>query len=149
MFSARIMRKGGADAIVRRVLKSTSGPTKVKVGFVAGETSADIIARATYNEFGTSRIPERPFMRTALRENRPGYNELRRADARKILRGEMLLSTALRRIGWKARDDIKAMIESSMDPVNAPSTVKQKGHARTLIDTGVMHRAVTYKIEDE
>lgn len=37
------------------------------------------------------------------------------------------------------------MIDSSMPPPNAPSTIRQKGHGRTLIDTGKMKKSLTAK----
>ena len=151
MFTAKVRRTqhgDGLDAIIKRVNEAASGPTRVRVGFIPGKAEADVVARAKFNEFGTSRIPERPFMRTSLRLNRDGYRQMKAADAKKVLRGEMLLTTALRRLGWKAKNDIQAVIESSMPPANAPSTVAKKNKATTLIDSGEMHRAVDYQIED-
>ena len=72
--SARIGRKTHI-----KLPNSLSGPTKVKVGFVRGMADQDNINKAVWNEFGTAGgasgggwggpIPERPFLRNAMRNN--------------------------------------------------------------------------------
>jgi hypothetical protein len=85
--TARVVRRKH-----RRVeLPSLAGRSRVKVGFL-GSAQAD---KAFWNEFGTmggasgggwgGPVPERPFFRTALRENGEKYRARLRAGARMIL----------------------------------------------------------------
>ena len=131
------------------------GSKAVKVGFPAGEADSDVIMRATYNNFGTSRIPERPFMQNAMRDNRASYREAMKKGAVTIIRAAArgddpaaICRTTLRKLGIKAKGDIQAEIGALQTPPNAPSTIRQKGSANPLIDTGEMRRSVSYKIEE-
>ncbi|MBN9074300.1 MAG: hypothetical protein J0H34_22410 [Rhizobiales bacterium] len=72
---AKIVRKRHKE-----LPKSIPGPSKVKVGFPKSKASASNIQKAVWNEFGTrggasgggwgGPVPERPFMRNAMRDNR-------------------------------------------------------------------------------
>lgn len=76
--------------------KRASGSKQVKVGFPAGKTSQDILNRAIWNHFGTDGgksgggwggpIPERPFIRNAIQDNKGTYREGLKKSAAKILR---------------------------------------------------------------
>lgn len=128
-------------------LKFPKGPTAVDVGFPEGAVKSEIIDRAVYNEFGTTRIPERPFMRNAMRDNRPKYVAAVRAMTPLIIEGKMTLVVALNRLGIMAQTDIKEEISTLTDPPNAPSTIAKKGSSKPLIDTGEMRDAVTWRIK--
>lgn len=147
----RIERRRNSDSLMARLrnaLRGQRGRSQVKVGFPAGRVPGDIIERAIYNEFGTTRIPERPFMRNAMIDNRGKYEALMRADGARILKGQLTVEGALNRLGLMAVGDIKDSIGSNVPPPNAPSTVARKGSSRTLIDTGNMRQAVTFVVED-
>ena len=120
---------------------------KVKAGYPLERVSADIVARAIFNEFGTRTIPERPFMRNAINGNRSVYRNMIRRYSKPILRGQMTERQALELIGAKAVGDIQESIRSNTPPPNAPATVERKGSSSTLIDTGEMRQATSYWIE--
>jgi hypothetical protein len=131
------------------------GPNKVSVGFPAGEADQDVISRAIYNEFGTSRgIPERPAVRNAVRSKRAENRKAMTVAAKTVIRGAargasaaMEKRKALSKLGIKVQGDIQAEITSLQTPPNAPSTIRQKGSSNPLIDTGEMRGAVTFKVE--
>lgn len=140
------------------------GPNKVKVGFPSGEADSDIVQRALWQEFGTrggasgggfgGPIPERPFMRNALRSGRSSNRQLMKAEAKEIIqaagRGESAAKAkdrALKRLGIKVQGDIQDEITSLSSPPNSPLTVALKGSSNPLIDTGEMRGAVSYKVE--
>lgn len=137
-------------------IRPIRGPKKVKVGFPAGEADSDVISRAIWNNFGTSRgIPERPFMQNAMRDNRAGYRDGMKAGARTIIKaaasGEdpaKAMRSVLAKLGIKAQGDIQSEITSLQTPPNAASTIRQKGSSNPLIDTGEMRGAVSFKVED-
>jgi hypothetical protein len=134
-----------------------TGPSRVKVGFPASKASGANIEKAVWNEFGTrggasgggwgGPIPERPFMRNAMRNNRSKYRNALRTSARKILLGETSLSSVLTKLGILGQGDIQMEITSLMSPPNSPTTVALKGSSKPLINTGAMRAAVTWVIE--
>lgn len=146
--TAKVQSKGDANKRVEAILQGMKGPKSVRVGFPAGAAPSDIIAIATYNHEGTSRgIPPRPFITTAMFKGRGELRSFLRAEAKSIIQGKGNLTQSMQRLGLKGVDLIQTQIASNMPPANAPGTVRQKGSSRTLIDTGRMLGAVTYKVE--
>lgn len=141
-----------------------TGPTKVKVGFPSSKSSQSNIEKAVWNEFGTrgsgkgfktprgggfgGPIPERPFMRNAMRDNRGKYRTMLRASAKSILLGETSLRGSLTKLGIQAQGDIQKEIGSMRSPPNSETTIRLKGSSNPLIDSGAMRQAVTWAIED-
>ncbi|NML73563.1 hypothetical protein HHL25_05410 [Rhizobium sp. S-51] len=130
-------------------------PARVKVGFPAGEADSDVINRATFNNFGTSTIPERPFMQNAMRDNRASYRAGMIQGAKEIIRAAaagkdpgQVMRRVLSKLGIKAQGDIQAEIASLQSPPNAPSTIRQKGSSKPLIHSGELLGAVSFKIEE-
>lgn len=98
---------------------------------------------AAYQEFGTSRIPARPFMRAAFAANLSKYKKMQQRLAALLIVGRLTsLSQGLRTTGKAARDDIRAQIASDMGPAN----VKDRGIPGTLQVTGAMGKAVKVKL---
>lgn len=165
MFSARIQQRGDAGKVIERLEAALRGPSRVKVGFPMGQASTDIVMRAIWSEFGTKGsgkpfvrngvggfggpIPERPFFRGAMRDNRSKYRDQMRTAARSILRGELEMSTALNRLGLGAVGDVQASIVALRDPPNAPLTVEIKGSSNPLVDSGELRQRVSHVIDQE
>ncbi|QJD54315.1 hypothetical protein [Aminobacter phage Erebus] len=135
------------------------GPTMVKVGFPKSKASGSDIEKAVFNEFGTrggasgggwgGPIPERPFMRNAMRNNRSKYKSAMAKAAKGILLGDTAMSTVLNKLGALAQGDIQSEITAMRSPPNSPITIALKGSSNPLIDTGAMRAAVTWKIENK
>ena len=153
MFKMTVVRKR-----LKKLPARISGPSKVKVGFPAGEADSDNIKKAVWNEFGTrggasgggwgGPVPERPFMRNTLKNKRGAYQAAMRASAAKLLRGETSLVSILQKLGIRAVGDIQAEISSLTSPGNADATIALKGSDKPLIDIGEMHAAVRHKVDD-
>ena len=122
------------------------GPTRVKVGFPRGTSSAEL-DKAVFNNFGTEDIPERPFMSNAIEDNKSNYRRAMRRAAPKILSGKETLARTLSKLGIYAEGHIKVEITELRIPGNAPATIKQKGSSNPLIEHGTMRAAVTHKVE--
>lgn len=151
---------GGVAGLVAGLKTLSLGPTSVKVGFPAGETDNGIIERAIWNEFGTrgggwgGPIPERPFMRNAIRGNTPAYRNFMVSAAKKLVR-DLAAGTAaptsmrrsLNRLGAMAQGDIQAEITSLTAPPNSAVTIERKGSSKPLIDTGQLRASVTWKVD--
>jgi hypothetical protein len=141
-----------------KVQTSLYGPKKVKVGFPSGKVDSHNISKAIWNEFGTrggasgggwgGPIPERPFMRNAMRDNKSSYQLAMKTSAAKLLRGETAIKTVLSKLGIKAQGDIQSEITSLSSPPNSPVTIALKGSSNPLIDTGEMRGSVTWKIDE-
>ena len=43
--------------------------------------------------------------------------------------------------------DVKLTISNNMPPPNSEKTIKKKGSSKTLIDTGAMRNAVSYRVK--
>lgn len=151
--------------VVKRVKRNTlskvklAGPKKVKVGFPKSKASGSSIEKAVFNEFGTrggasgggwgGPIPERPFMRNAMRNNKSKYRAALLSSAKQIILGKAQLTNVLNKLGALAQGDIQAEITSLRSPPNSPVTIALKGSSNPLIDSGEMRQAVTWKLEDK
>jgi hypothetical protein len=154
MFKVRVERRKHIDLPTRL----SSGPTKVKVGFPKSGASASNIQKAIWNEFGTrggasgggwgGPIPERPFLRNAMRNNRGQYKDAMARSAASILRGETAMKTVLDKLGILAQGHIQGEITSLSSPPNSPVTIALKGSSNPLIDSRQMHNAVTWAVEE-
>lgn len=103
---------------------------------------------ATIHEFGTSRIPARPFMRPALENNGPAWMDLLAQGAKRVAEGGFSARDVLELVALRAAGDVGKAIQAVTAPPLSPVTIKRKGHAKPLIDTGQMFQSVTGKVED-
>lgn len=133
------------------------GKLRVTVGVQgrnATETYPDdgptISAVARFNEFGTRDIPARGFMRRAVKEE--GRTELPTAAA-----------MGLGAVISKGKDPVQGlnvignvMAQAVVDQIksadawaapNAPATIKKKGHAQPLYETGKLREAITWAVK--
>lgn len=114
---------------------------------------ASVAEYAMYNEFGTTRIPPRPFLRPAMEERREGWTEaVAGAMSSSLKGGQFNNRSVLEVIGRNAVKDVQLRILSNTPPPNAPSTKARKAAKgispiRTLVETGLMHDSVEFKIE--
>ena len=111
---------------------------------------------ARWQEFGTKRIPPRPFIRVAIAENGDEWVNL-------VWRGmrdsSLPIDAILERVGLVMAADIQKAIRGVTQPSLAPSTIKgrlRKGvsklaldtgtYAKPLVDTGTMLRTVRSEV---
>lgn len=132
--------------IDKREITKFMGGERLEVGFFESSRypNGTFVAQvARYNEFGTLRIPMRPFFRNAIQKNiKKWYATLQNA-----INQNATPSKALSIVGEVARADIIQSITDLKAPPNAQSTIKQKKSTNPLIDTGLMRRSVTYKVK--
>jgi len=152
MLTAKVTRKR-----IAKIPNTADVKGHVKVGLVKGKADTDNINKAVWNEFGTAGgasgggwggpIPERPFMRNAMKENASKYGDAMARSAAKILRGEASVYDVLNKLGVTAQQDIKRSIDSLKSPPNSPVTIARKGSSKPLIDTGEMRNSVSYEVK--
>lgn len=139
--------KSIADTVFNRV-RGVHGAS-VKVGFIGNHypDGTSVVSVAYFHEFGTSKMPARPFLRLGVRRFNAEEPALRRRASRAVLFG-MPRAQALGLIGAKARDHVVAQINDNTPPALAPATIKAKGSSKTLVDTGLLKQSVTWEIND-
>lgn len=132
----------GLDALIRQA--GSADDVTVDVGIFDGENAT----KGAYNEFGTSTIPARPFLRSSFDDHQGEYEAALRKDGERILAGQTTAKASLNKLGIKAVGHVKRRITSLKTPPNAPSTIAAKGSSNPLIDTGGLRNAVTYQLTD-
>lgn len=118
--------------------------------YTAGADPPTVVEVALWNEFGTEKIPERSFLRSAIDENESQINKWREEALVQVLDGKWTLEKALESIGFKVQQLIQNKIKSNVPPPNADSTIKGKRREglapNTLIESGLLLRSITYKV---
>ena len=99
----------------------------IEAGIINDEKNA---TKALYNEFGTEKIPERPFIRR-------GFDNIE-----KIVKNANTPSE----VGNQMVKNMKKAILRSEYPRNAPSTIKKKGFDFPLVEYGDMYNSLTYRV---
>lgn len=122
----------------------------VTVGVHQGERNADgadIAEYAAANEYGTTHIPSRPFMRTSFDENVAKIQQDMAAGMDSVKRGGTVYRS-LSMIGLKHQTRIQNIIKDrDFLPRLKDSTVKAKrGSTKTLIDSGAMVNSIRYVV---
>ena len=151
MAVGRITQTGGT--LLRAAIKKAEdarGVNHIDVGWTAlnrydDDDRTPVAHVAFLNEFGTERIPERPFMRSGVDRALPDVND---AIVAEIDGGTLRVDAGLaERIGGLVADAIRHTIEAVRTPVNAPATRKRKGKSDPLVDTEKMARSVDYTVD--
>lgn len=122
---------------------------EIKVGVQAGEQADDsgttIAEIAAYNEYGTDRIPERPFFRNAIAKHN-NWDDDRDKVVNTVIDGARP-STMIELLGQKAEADMRDSIRFGSFVPNAPSTIKRKKSDKPLIDKGTLIGSIRYRID--
>ena len=78
---------------------------------------------AIYNEYGTSRIPPRPFMRTTVESQQGEWARTTGKVVSQVLRGKMSAEQGMTLVAQKAAGDIRQTITQVFEPELSPVTV--------------------------
>lgn len=114
-------------------------------GYAAG-AKVNIASVAAFNEFGTSRIPSRPFMKQAFDENRTEINSFKDRAFGAVIDKKSDTKTALNMIGVFFKGKVQQQIAKGSFAPNKPSTVAQKGSSKPLIDTGRLRQSINFEV---
>ena len=98
---------------------------------------------ASFNEYGTARIPPRPFFRNAIAKNSNKWNDILTNE----LRNSVDVELAYHRVGEVAKGDIVESIMQTNTPPNSPLTIAKKKSSKPLVDTSFMRSSVNYKVK--
>ena len=129
--------------IDKNQLVKLKNKSSLEVGFydsVVYPNGAKLPNVAQWLEYGTINILPRPFFRNAVEANNNKWLDyFKNADTQNE-------NQLYARLGEMVRGDIVKSITILRNPPNMPSTIKAKGSSNPLIDTGLMRRSVTYKV---
>lgn len=142
-----IDRDLGLKRFVREL--NSSSNVFVTVGVHEGERNSEglnIAEYGAYNEFGTSKIPERSFMRSTFDEKQSKIKADMDNQFARLIEGKNTLYRSMAYVGDRHQQDIQAKIKSGIDPANAGSTIASKGSSKTLIDTGALVQSIRYVV---
>ena len=146
----------GGDKLRQLLRQQQQAPEArgVAVGFFATARYPDgtpVTNVAAWNEWGTEAsaerpfdIPERPFMRPTVRNEREAVRQMLRArvDGRTMT----VTTQDASAIGAYMQGRIQQAITRLRTPPNAPSTVARKGSSNPLLDTGFMRLNVSFEV---
>jgi len=143
------MKKLNLDKIkatLDRVPKEFDGMV-AQVGFPSGinyEEGTPVAYVATIQEFGAPevKIPPRPFMRPTVKTKKKEWSKIIAQGVPKVVLGDMTAFDVLDLVGISASADIQTTIANVYSPPLSPVTIKRKGSAKPLIDTGLMVASV-------
>ncbi len=144
-----VRRTGPGSARLVAALKGLDR-LEAKTGWF--ETSRDVkgvpvATKAAAHEFGTSRVPARPFMRPTVAAQRDAWMRQLAQGSKAILRGEATPEGVLEALALRAAGDVAKAIRAVNAPPLSPKTVKRKGFEKPLVDTGQMLQSVTGVVE--
>ena len=111
------------------------------------ENGASYVDIATWNEYGTGRIPSRPFIRISADANKAAWAKLAQQCVNDVIDGDSPRDAA-QVVGHRMVEDIRKVFGSSELKANAPSTIAKKGRNEPLVDSGEMRRRVNFRIEE-
>ena len=136
----------GFDRLVAELKRS--GEKEVVAGIQQGaqKDGLQVAEYATWNEFGTSKTPARPFMRNYFDGKRDVIERFARNGITQVALGNASFEQFLNAAGVHLVDGIKKSITDGAWEPNAPYTIQKKGSAKPLIDTGTMLNSVTFAI---
>lgn len=107
------------------------------------ENGVYVASVASFNEYGTAKIPPRPFFRNAIAKNSNKWNDILTNE----LRNSVDVELAYNRVGEVAKGDIVESIMQTNTPPNSPLTIAKKKSSKPLVDTSFMRSSVNYKVK--
>lgn len=119
----------------------------VNVGFLAGATYPEdgtpVAQVAFWNEYGTTTTPARPFFRTMIERESPGWGLLIAKSAKHY---DYDAAVVLQFMGVKLSEQLQQSIVGWQSPPNAASTIREKGFNNPLIRTAHMQNSVDFEV---
>lgn len=146
-----IKRTGSLDQALNRLVSSKQ--QHVKVGILDNSKYPDGASVATVafmNEYGTSKIPPRPFFRQTISEQKSNWTQL----AKDSIKMGYSIEHTLGLVGAQMQTDLQYKIMTFTTPPNAPYTIAKKGVDSPLRDrkaaNGVLllHDSIKFEVSE-
>lgn len=140
-----ITRTGSLDQALNRLVSRKE--QHVKVGILDNSKYPDGTSVATVafmNEYGTSKIPPRPFFRQTISEQKSNWTQL----AKDAIQMGCSIEHTLGLVGAQMMTDIQYSIMTWTTPKNADYTVAMKGFNAPLRHTLLMHDSIKFEVSE-
>lgn len=127
---------------LKEELQSVKG---ARAGYYKNQAYPDglqIAENALIQEYGTDRIPPRPFLRNAFEKGKKRWEKHIKENLDPTLSGKKTLKKIMQEVALDVQGEIVRSIDSSIPPPNAPSTIMRKKSSHTLIDSGTLRSSV-------
>lgn len=92
----------------------------------------------------TVTVPPRPFFRTMLEQDAPGWGE---AVAKTLKASDYDAAATLGKMGELIKGELQESIRTLTSPALAASTIREKGFEKPLIDSGHMLQSVDFEVK--
>lgn len=133
-------------AALEDISKRMSGGS-VRVGFLEGATYPEdgtpVAQVAFWNEYGTAKIPARPFFRAMIEHESDDWGAMLGKAA---VHYEYDAQAVMKAMGMTISEQLKMAIFDWQDPPNSLYTVEKKGFNKPLIDTSHMQNSVDFEV---
>jgi hypothetical protein len=139
----------GGDKLERalqEMARQVSKPAVLRVGFLGNATYPDgksVALIAALQEFGTRRMPPRPFFRNMIAAKSSGWPG---AVAANLRANNYDAERSLEDVGRAIADQLQMSIRDLTSPPLAASTIARKGFDKPLIETTQMLNSVDYEV---
>jgi hypothetical protein len=139
----------GGDKLERalqEMARQVSKPAALRVGFLGNATYPDgkgVALIAALQEFGTRRMPPRPFFRNMIAAKSSGWAG---AIAANLRANNYDAERSLEDVGRAIADQLQMSIRDLTSPPLAASTIARKGFDKPLIETTQMLNSVDYEV---
>ncbi len=141
----------GVNDLCERLQKQFKKIKGARAGYITKAfypNGLEVAENALIQEYGTERIPPRPFLRKTLKKQKEWAKYVKENfDANGDSPNQ--LEKVAHTVGLMMQTDIQDSIMSNIPPPNAESTIKQKGSSKTLIDTGLLRNSVHNEVIKE
>lgn len=119
----------------------------VKVGVMSGSypDGTSVVDVAYWNEFGTSKMPSRPFIRQTFEKNGSDIDKVSRTLIGGIMTGAFNPDGALRELGDWYKGVMQEVLRDGSYIANAASTLAQKNGSKPLVDTGQLLQSIRWE----
>lgn len=128
--------KSGSKNVIAGIIKSATYPEN-------GRFVAEI---ASYNEYGTDKIPPRPFLRNTVAQNKAKWRKIAKDY---LFKTNFNTELTLNVVGEVMKDDIVNSIRNFDTPPNAKSTIAKKGFDAPLRETGLLLQSIDYELVEK
>lgn len=123
----------------------TMAAVRMPDGSIAESDEVTLLDIAMWNELGTSNAPSRPFLRKSFDMNEDKVRAFAAEQIKKLTHGATA-KQVLEAIGVFQKALVQDAILNGGFDANEQSTVKKKGSAKPLIDTGRLRQSTNFVI---
>lgn len=128
-----------------RIKASILGLPTVDVGVL----DPDVAVYAAVHEFGSGdgHTPARRWLTKGIEDNGMAVQAAMAATATAIIDGRASKAKAIDNLGADVADIVRAHVNSAnFPPALKTETIRRKGHAKTMVDSGKMMQSIAHRV---